>query len=412
MRDILVTRTQLFLRRFAGAVVLGAVIAIALPASASASDGNGTMVPIGTPGGVAATPARIELGMTRDNPMVDVPVSVTNRGPQPTRVHAELRDLVVTQGGAYATVPAGQTPYSVSAVAQLDSEELNLDTNGAIGATGVIHLSGALDSLDRPRYGAVSLELEDPGAATLDFGGVRVAPQLRPSILIPVLFIPLAGSDAQSTAEAATPNGDATAHLAESISLQLQGLGLSVAQRDQNGLLDQVIPFGLPGVADHGPLLASTQVHNTGNAFGRAFTTFEFSGINPLGFLPESLRGAVGLEQRPFLQVQAPPAALMPDMLGETRAATTYAPQPGSEVDSTPWVGLVRVRATTNLVLADVASAPAVSDVYVLILPWKECLVGLGLWGAWRALRHWRGRRRKPADVLKIRAPGDSAEAA
>jgi hypothetical protein len=288
-------------------------------------------------------------------------------------------------------VPAGQTPYSVSSVAQIDRDELDLAGNGLDGATSTVHLSGRVDTLDQPRYGALSLELEEPDPPTMELGGVRVAPQLRPSILIPVVLVPLAGGAGNGSSSDSTGSDGVVGsmRLSDSIRLELNDLALSVGQRDQNGWLDRVIPVTLPGLADHGPLLATAAVQNTGNAFGRAFTSYEFTGVNPLDLLPEPMRGAVGLTGRPFLQVDAPPAALMPEMLGETHAATTYVVTQGAELDSTPWFGLVRVRATTRLVLADFAAAPVSQDVYVLVAPWKEALVLVAAWALWRA---WRKR--------------------
>lgn len=387
----------------ARAAAAGAVLLAGLAPTVHASQSDGANLPAGSPGGLAATPARIEMGVGGEARDVSTEVSVTNRGPQPTHVHAQLRDLVVTQAGAYAAVPVGETPYSIASMAEIDQADLFLDPSGQPGATGVVHLSSTLDQLDRPRYGALSLDLEESKAAPVDFGGVRVAPQLRPSILIPILVVPMA------PAEAAAGGEVGTGHLAESISLQLQALALNVGQAEQNGLLDQAIPVALPGLADHGALLAATDVVNTGNAFGRAFTTFEFTAVNPLSFLPQPLRGMVG-DERPFLQAQAAPAALMPDMRGQTHASTRYEPMPGSIADSTPWFGLVRVRATTSLLLADVASPAVVQDAYVLVLPWKEGLVVLTLWTLWHV---WQRRRRQPGGRLVELAPlNQSAEAA
>src|SRR6266849_6245441 len=97
--------------RVAALVLLGLV---AVPATALASE------PSSVPGGLAASPARIEVGVQPSTSEVSVDVAVTNRGPRPTHVHTALSDLVVTQAGAYETAPAGQTPYSAASVATID----------------------------------------------------------------------------------------------------------------------------------------------------------------------------------------------------------------------------------------------------------------------------------------------------
>jgi hypothetical protein len=236
----------------------------------------------------------------------------------------------------------------------------------------------------------LALELADPAPATLELGGVRVAPQVHTSILIPILLVPL--DPASMPGDADAPSG--ASHLAAGIRLQLQGGSVSVGQRDQSGWLDRIIPVSLPGIADHGPLVATAGVQNVGNAFGRAFTKYAFQGVNPIGWLPETWRAAFGLDEHPFLEVEAVPAALMPEMAGETHAVSTYTTGRGAEIDSTPWFGLVRVRATTSLILADIASDSVVEEGYVLVVPWKEALVLAALWGLWRM---WRTRRRRQA---------------
>jgi hypothetical protein len=307
-------------------------------------------------------------------------------------VHAALGDLVITQAGAYETIPAGQTPYSAAQIARLDSDDLDLDASGTLGASATLRVTAAVEHLDRPLYGVLALELADPAPATLDLGSVRVAPQVHTSILIPILLVPLDEAGAPVDPDSAT----GASRLAASIRLQLQGGSLSVGQRDQTGWLDRIIPVSLPGIADHGPLVATAGVHNVGNAFGRAFTKYTFQGVNPIGWLPEAWRAGFGLDEHPFLEVDAVPAALMPDMAGETHAATTYTTGRGAEIDSTPWFGLLRVRATTTLILADVEAAPVVQEGYVLVVPWKEALVLAATWGLWRV---WRTRRRRPAAV-------------
>jgi hypothetical protein len=370
-------------------LAVGALVAIAAAvtsATALASEPNTQSLPPSVPGGLAAAPARIELGVLPGTSDLEQDVAVTNRGPQPAHVHAELSDLVITRADAYDAVPAGQTPYSASQLAHIDVEDLDLDAAGSPAATGTVRLLVNADRLDRPLYGALSLELADSSAPTVDLGEVRVSPQLHPSILIPVMFVPL--SDTGGSGAADRPEG--SSQLAQSIQLDVRGLSLAVVQRDDHGWLDRVIPVSIPGVADHGPLLATAELQNSGNAFGRAFTTYDFSGVSPFGWLPESARGALAFEERPFLNVDTAPAALMPDMIGQTHAATTYPTGRGAEVDTTPWFGVVRVRAITKLVLADFASAPVVQETYVLVLPWKEGLVLLGALIMLSALRRWR----------------------
>jgi hypothetical protein len=361
-----------------------------VPGTALAQEREGQTRPVAAPGGLAATPARLEIGVDANGAELSADVAVTNRGAGAAQVHVTLADLIVTQAGAYETADAGQTPYSVSSVASIERENLDLDASGEPGAAATVHLLGNVDHLARPLYGALVLELDDQQPPIMDLAAVRVAARVRPSIVIPIVVVPL-----NTTDTAATPgNAPGAARLADTIDLVLQGLSLSVTERDSPGPLDRLIPISLPGVADHGPLAASSSVQNQGNAFGRAFTKYAFAGVNPVGWLPESVRGSFGLDEHPYLEVDAAPAALMPDMQGETHAVSTYATGRGGELDSTPWFGLVRVQATSTLVLADFVSQPVVQEGYVLVLPWKEGLVVLAAWRLWCL---WRGRRSRRA---------------
>lgn len=393
--------------RIARVALVAALGFAATSATALASESDTGAAPTSVPGGLAAAPARIELGLRPGAPDLIQDIAVTNRGPRTTHVHAELTDLVITRSGAYETAPSGQTPYSASQIAHIDVDDLNLDATGTPGATGMVRVVATADHLDRPLYGGLSLELADSDAPIVDFGGVRVSPQVRPSILIPVMLVPLD----EPTASTTTDGPIGSSQLAQSIKLEVQGVSLAVGQRDQNGWLDHAIPFSLPGIADHGPLAATAGLQNAGNAFGRGFTKYDFTGVSPFGWLPTSWRGVFGLDERPFLEVDAAPAPLMPDMVGETRVATTYPTGRGGELDSTPWFGLVRVHATTSLVLADFESAPVVQETYVLVLPWKEALVAIGAWTVWRVLRRWWTRRRGTSSLVSV-VPQESAKAA
>ena len=378
------------MRRFTwaplAAVALLASCLAAGPGTAFAREREAQTRPVGAPGGLAATPARLELAVDTNSAELSADVAVTNRGAGAAHVHVTLADLIVTQAGAYETAAAGQTPYSASSVATIDRENLDLDKSGEPGATAMVHFSANVDHLARPLYGALILQPDAQQPPVMDLDVVRVAAQVRPSIVIPIMLVPLNTTDDSST----SGNVTGAARLADTIDLALRGMSLTLAERDSPGPLDRLIPISLPGVADHGPLVATSGVQNQGNAFGRAFTKYAFAGVNPVGWLPESLRRSFGLDEHPYLEVDAAPAALMPDMLGETHAVSTYATGRGGELDSTPWFGLVRVQATSTLVLADFVSHPVVQEGYLLVLPWKEGLVALAAWRLWC---FWRGRR-------------------
>lgn len=375
--------------RMAGALL--AVVLLALVPGAALADQLGGQTPTvnaDAPRGLAASPARLEIGVPMTASDVSLEVAVTNRGPRPAHVHAALADLIVTHAGAYEAAPSGETPYSVAKVATLEQQDLALDSSGLPGATAKVHVAAALDGLARPLYGALMLELHDQVPPVIHLDGVSISPETVPSILIPVMFVPL--DEAGAGAQDGQPIG--ASQLSDRISLALEGVAVSVGQAGQTGPLDTLIPVSLPGVADHGPLVATTSVRNVGNAFGRAFTRYSFGAVQPLGWLPDKLRNGVGLDERPFLETESAPAPLMPDMVGDTRVTSTYATGHGGELDSTPWFGLVRVRASTSLVLADFVTEPVVQETYVLVLPWKEASVGAAAWWLWRLVR---GRRRR-----------------
>jgi hypothetical protein len=320
------------------------------------------------------SPARLEVGIDPSSDAVLTDVQVRNLGQAVAIVQVELTDLLVSPDGAYQTPELGQTPASFGARVSLDRDQLAL----APGESGVVKLRMDTRGLIAARSGSLLLRVLDTGPAeTTSFGQVRVGTKLLPAVLVPLLAVPLA-QDGQPE------------HIGGDLQLSVAGTGLRVGQARADGPLDGLLPLSVPGVVDHGPLSAAIGLRNTGDVFGHASSTVEFSTVNPLDWLPGR-----DLDERPFLQVDAPPVALMVGDGGEAWTTSELEQTGGRPSDTTPLAGLVRVRSTSVLTLVGSSSEATVQDTYVLVLPWKEgSAVGLVvlLWRLTGRILRRRGR--------------------
>src|SRR5581483_7805771 len=167
-------------------------------------------------------------------------------------------------------------------------------------------------------------------------------------------------------------------------------------QKARSGGLDGLIPVTLPKVADHGALEARIDTRNTGDVLGRAFSHAQFTQVHPLSWLPAGIKDRFGIKDTVLLEEDTPPGAAMPGNIAETVASTEIDNQQRT-YDAAPWIGLVRVTATTHMTVADVTSEAVTEQDWMLIVPWKELgavlLAFLAYRNAWRVRRYFVERR-------------------
>ena len=356
--------------RWYGLAALASVVLALAPGGAGAAS-----APPSSPRyGISVGPARFDIAVPAASAPLQLGLNITDHGTQPVTVSAHLADLYITNKGAYQAVPLGSTPYSLAKTASLDVSQLKLAPLPDLAATGHVTITYQPDLT--PRYGVLVVRMQLPPSVTTGRGfGVSV----NPEILVPLIF---------------APAGALPGTLAPSVTLRARAAGLATGALRAWWWLDSVIPSP-PHLADHGPVAAQTQVDNRGNSYARAYTQYTFSSANMLDWLPGPLRERFGIHDTVFLTAQPAPAATLPGGQATIAATTETSSVGGSALDTTPWVGLVRVHAQTRLRLADASSAPVTSDGWVLVLPWKELLLLLLAYAAWRGGRYLMARRRQ-----------------
>jgi hypothetical protein len=324
---------------------------VALALSASATTVSDALADAPPTTGVAVSPPRLDVGVNPSATSLEATFDITNYGNQDETVRLSLVDVYITAGGAYQPLPPRTTPYSLAAQAQLDHDSLQIPPLPSRQATAIVKLSLRLVAPHRPLYGALLVQPQLPtGGATGSPGfNARIAPQ----VLVPLVTAPLQ-SDNQPD------------RLAPSVHLDLSARDLTLGQ-ETLGWLDRLLPFSLPRIADHGSLLASDTVANSGDAYTRSYSHYRFTSA---GLLP--LLGG----DKVFLEVDHPPVPTLPGGLARSGASTRVTTG-RSSADSAPVFGLVRVRVTTRMKLVESVTEEVAQEEWILVLPWKELLLGL-----------------------------------
>jgi len=138
--------------------------------------------------------------------------------------------------------------------------------------------------------------------------------------------------------------------------------------------------FGWPQLSfqESGPITARATFRNTGNALARFDTWFTYSNLG-----------------RDFLQTEAPPGIALPGTTS-TASSSTKLLLPGQAViaDTTPMFGIIKVHASSSLILLSQRSAETSQDRYVVIAPWRLLLI---LWFVlvFVVTLRWQLRRRR-----------------
>ena len=94
-------------------------------------------------------------------------------------------------------------------------------------------------------------------------------------------------------------------------------------------------------------------------------------------------------------------------------SASSQITAPGAApVDTLPFIGIVKVTATTTGTLGPLAAAPVVQSTVFLVFPWKEALALLLVIVLWVLFKRWRrnrrDRRNEPPPVSEVREPVES----
>lgn len=322
------------------AIVTGASFALALvgvlPASAAGS----------TPyAAIEVAPARVELAVPDGRPVHSTFV-VANLSTSAETVQVVQADFTVANQ-TYQFMQAGATPWSIAAGLSLSATDLLLQPQGQ----AKVELTYTPITQTALRAGVLIFIPTVAGAVRAPGAGAGAV--IKQQVVVPVLAVP------------AGTNGS----LDTSVTLSASPAGMSLPSA-----------FGWPQLSfqEAGPITATATFRNTGNALARFDTWFTWSNLG-----------------RDFLQTEAPPGIALPGTTA-TASGSTKLLLPGQAVmaDTAPMFGIIRVHASSSLILLSQRSQETSQDRVVVVAPWRALGLVLAIvGGAWWGARRVRLRR-------------------
>lgn len=354
--------------------LLGSVI---MAAPSAAVDDNVTLT---------VSPDRIQLTANTSSSSTSGALHVTVLSSVDAQLSVSVADVVADEDGKWVKAPLGSTSYTLDSRLVVSPTEVSI-VPSPVEQDYPIDLSIPIASMDQPRVGIVSVTLV-PGQPTSG-SGMAINQGL--------------GIDTAVVSESAP--GTITASSNVKVSLEAQGLDI-----ESTGVftpVDGLLPDLVPAVVDHGPVTTLARYRNNGDFIVDAQTTFEFATVSPLSALPGNTdEGDVFYELKEIHKYALPgqPASAEGTSLIETPGAAA--------LDTLPFIGFVKVTATTTGTLGPLAAAPVVQSTVFLVFPWKEALALLLVIVLWVLFKRWRrnrrDRRNEPPPVSEVREPVES----
>jgi hypothetical protein len=325
--------------------------------------------------------ARMELGVSPRQVVIEAradggPITQTLTVRVQATVAAEIKvaisDVVAGPSGNLLPAPLGSTPYSLGTSTIVEPALILVDPSPDL-QTFDVKITVKAAASDAPHLGTLAVSLFPRGAS----GGVDGVVTQGLGMNATVLAGPPKGG------EAAIANAQVT----------MEGSALNVVRTVPWTVFDQLIPDLVPGLVDHGPVLATVHYTNTGNVILDATTAFRFASVGPLAWLPGNTD-----EGSPFYTITAAPGYALPGQVMSTDADSLLRAKDAAPVDMLPFIGFVRITTTTSGTLGALAAAPVIQSTVIFIFPWKELLalvLLLVLLGVLRTLigRGWRRAR-------------------
>jgi len=321
------------------AIVTGASIALALVGVLP------TAAAVSTPyAAIEVAPARLELAVV-DAQAVHSTFVVANLSSSAETVQIFQADFTIANE-TYQFMQAGSTPWSIAAGLSLSTSELLMQPR----SQAKLEITYTPITQNALRAGVLIFIPTIVGAAPTSTGAGAV---IKQQVIVPVLAVP-SGIDGS---------------LDTRVTLSASPAGMTLPSA-----------FGWPQLSfqESGPITARATFRNTGNALARFDTWFTYSNLG-----------------RDFLQTEAPPGIALPGTTS-TASSSTKLLLPGQAViaDTTPMFGIIKVHASSSLILLSQRSAETSQDRYVVIAPWRLLLI---LWFVlvFVVTLRWQLRRRR-----------------
>lgn len=333
---------------------------------------------------LSVSPGRVVIETRPDGAPITQSLTVTVQVTVPAEIKIGMSDVVAGPDGGLVPAPLGSTPYSLGASTAVAPALILVDPSDSVQTFNVTVTVTAAAS-DPPHLGILAVSLFPRGAS--DGGSGFVAQGLAMNST--VLTRPPAGGEAAIA--------DAKAALAAT--------DITVKRGAPWTQVDQVIPDLFPALVEHGPVTAVARFTNTGNLILDSTTTFKFASVGPLAWLPGSTETGSNL-----YTITPLPGYALPGQIMSVDADSLLRAKDASPTDMLPFIGFVRITATTTGTLGALSAQPITQSIVILVFPWKELLallVLVALWSLFRAwFKRWRTKRRLRAEEKRARTEG------
>ena len=340
----------------AGAALLGVAL---LSAPASAQTTIGTFegsVPIETFRGAG-------VGLNR----------IVVEAQEPGQIVMEFDDVILSEQRSWERVDVGTTPYTL--LFRITPEPAVVRYEGdMVGTRQEFTIELRADGLDDlPRAGFITYTFV-PDSASSPEGNIGIRQGVAARVRLGAWPTDLEGIPAR---------------------IAVTDLRLERDRDTVSSIIDRVIP-DLPRVINRGPAVIRARTTNVGDVLVQSETTLTLARLPWISALP-----FVTSEGFTVITYVDRPRLLLPGEGRTSGVATTASLTDGEQIDRLPFLGLVRVGVESSAFLGATTDTASDSAVF-LVAPWKEALVLLLLYVAFRIVR---GRLRARRDDDASHAP-------
>jgi len=276
-------------------------------------------------------------------------VAINVSGSQRATVEVYLEDKVVIENGSSVRLPFGSTESSLAGVMTIEPNQIDYIPNAAGTVQQfIVRVSVKPKKITKPMQGEFLVTL----TPTIAEGGKGASFGQALAIGYTAVAVPTVGE--------------------QSIySLKIRNDSLSVVNDENKGLLDLVIP-DLPWLISSGPVTMKLSSRNSGDLPLDKRAIFKIHRINLLELFSSE-------KKEPYYTISGEPKLVLAGANFSSSYSSQIKIDNGPDVDSLPFIGLVRFEATAegeiSGLTADLENEPIVN--YYLVFPWKLALVVL-----------------------------------
>jgi hypothetical protein len=278
-------------------------------------------------------------------------------------------DVVLSEEGVWEAVEAGTTPYTLQSRIQPDPAVIRYEGD-MVGQQQIYQVALRTSGLDgQPRAGFITYTFVPDATAGAE-GGVGIRQGVAVRVRLGTWPSDLDGIP---------------------VRVSVSGLRLERDRDTITGLIDRLLPE-LPRVLNRGPAVIRVRTTNVGDALVQSGATLTLTRLPWIAALP-----FIDPEGSTVITFQDRAQLLLPGE-GRTSAVASTASLAGVEdIDRLPFLGLVRISATSTAFLG-AASHEASATAVHLIAPWKEGLLIVLLVVGVRTVRRRRADRADASD--------------